>query len=87
MLQFVVSCLNIPEATYTQIERSVNQKPFNTLLRCMIIWRNRLECEGKDAAKNLKLVQQMIEDKYSKPSQSRLPPSPVQPTDDSKCFN
>ncbi len=84
MSRFVVECLKIPEPTYTQITKTEHGAVYETLLQCMIIWRNKLECQGQDAVKKLELVQQIIRDKYS---QSTIPsqiPEQVLPTADSK---
>ena len=34
------------------------------LMHCMMIWRNKLECQGEDAAQHLHTVRQEITEKY-----------------------
>ncbi len=65
MSRFVVECLKIPEPTYTQIEKSEFGSVYETLMQCMFIWRNKIECQGQDAAEKLQIIQQQIRDKYS----------------------
>ncbi len=75
MSRFVVECIDIPEPTYTQIW-SENGIVYETLMQCIIIWRNKIECQGQDAAEKLQLVQQDILGKYSAP----LPIEPIPET-------
>ncbi len=85
MSRFVVECLKISEPTYTQILKSEHGSVYETLMQCIIIWRNKIECQGQDAAEKLQLVQQDILGKYSKPlPTATTPETPDQPNANSK---
>ncbi len=77
MSRFVTECLKIPVPTYTQIVKSELGSVYDTLMQCMLIWRNKLECWGQDAAENLQIIQQ-IREKYSQ----SIPPAMVSGTSD-----
>ena len=57
MQRFVVEILKIPEARFSQISKSEHNDVHQTLLQCLLIWRNQLECQGIDAAQKLSEIE------------------------------
>ena len=53
MQRFVVEILKIPEARFSQISKSEYNDVQQTLLQCLLIWRNKLECQMIDTSKHL----------------------------------
>ncbi len=45
------------------------------LMHCMLVWRNKLECQGEDAARHLHTVKQEITEKYHESIATAVNPS------------
>ncbi len=56
--KFVKECLKIPEATFNDLLKIKSGSAYDTLKICMVMWRNKIECEGNDSAEGLHKVQQ-----------------------------
>ncbi len=46
-------CLKIPDSTNNDLLKVKSGSAYETLIQCMIIWKNRLECQGQDATESL----------------------------------
>ena len=79
-----MECLKIPQSTYNHIVKMKHGSVHEILIQCMLIWKNKLECQGQDAVENLQQVQQDIRDQYSKLPTSVIPGEITQPTTQSE---
>ncbi len=62
ILKFVTQCLKIPHCTYNDLLKMKNGSAYDALRICMIVWRNKIECEGNDSAEGLHKVQQQMKE-------------------------